>query len=313
VTHHLDLQLPLEDSPYRLDEYGPVFIVGCPRSGTTFLGESIGAIRSIEYFPGVSVPPRVMHLLGHGAAQHADNGQLLRVVRDILWQVLWRRRLATSERLVQWLKGNVDFAGAVNKERMKNVLLCYKEPFLCFAMHDFANHFPNSRFIHILRDGRDNADSLERCYPDALSDRVLNNPLLAENKSSEIGLWRPYEEWCVPWWVAGGAEGSFLSASRYARCVWMWKEMVSRAIDVGQSLGPQRYLELRYESVVTDPEEAGRSVMQFLGVRSAGRFMNRLRKAYRTSVAVSRSHQPIERLEEARTIASSLLSRLQYD
>jgi len=311
VSNH-DLQLPLEDSPYRLDEHGPLFIVGCPRSGTTFLAESIGAIRSVEYFSGVNVPPRMMHLLGCGAAQGADQSQLLLVIRDIFWQALWRRRLARSERFVQWFKGNLNLDEALRKERMRNVLLSYKEPFLCFAMHSIADHFRNSRFIHILRDGRDNADSLERAYPDALSDRVLRDPLLAQNKSSEIGVWRSHANACVPWWVSEGDEDAFLSASRYARCVWMWKEMVSRAIDVGEAIGPQRYLELRYESVVADPEAAGRRVLQFLGLQGANRFMGRLRKAYSSSVAVSRVRQPDARLREASQIAAPLLSRLQY-
>jgi hypothetical protein len=312
MPHSLDLQLPLEDSPYGLDDHGPVFIVGCPRSGTTFLAESIAAIRSIEYFSGAIVPPRVMHLLGSNAAQGLDNTQLLLVVRDILWQALWRRRLAKSERFVQWVKGNQSLASALQTGRMRNFLLCYKEPFLCFALREVAEHFSNSRFIHILRDGRDNADSLERTYPDALSDRVLGDPLLAQNKSSEIGLWRMHDGRCVPWWVANGEEAKFLSASRYTRCVWMWKEMVSHTLDAGQTLGPQRYLELRYESVVADPTEAGRKVLEFLGLRRESRFMSRLQKAYHTSVAVSRQRQPQERLEEADAIAAALLSRLQY-
>ena len=39
--------LSLEDSPQRLDDSGPVFIMGCPRSGTTVLADCIGTLPNV--------------------------------------------------------------------------------------------------------------------------------------------------------------------------------------------------------------------------------------------------------------------------
>jgi len=45
-----NIDLSIEDSPYLLDNYNPVFILGCPRSGTTFLSTCIASIPNIEEF-----------------------------------------------------------------------------------------------------------------------------------------------------------------------------------------------------------------------------------------------------------------------
>src|SRR5262249_52261834 len=108
-------------------------------------------------------------------------------------------------------------------------LFCYKEPFLCFPAEKFARYFPNARFVHIVRDGRDNADSLERTYPHALSDPVVRNDFLSRNKNSEIGLWEKLDGVNVPWWVAPADAARFGRLSRYERCVLMWREMTRRA------------------------------------------------------------------------------------
>ena len=59
--------LPLEDSPYLLDEHGPLFILGRPRSGTIFLSKCIADIPDVEEFVGVLAPPRIMHLIGYAS------------------------------------------------------------------------------------------------------------------------------------------------------------------------------------------------------------------------------------------------------
>ena len=45
--------LHLEDSFLRLDALGPVFIMGCPRSGTTFLVDCVAALSRVEAFTGI--------------------------------------------------------------------------------------------------------------------------------------------------------------------------------------------------------------------------------------------------------------------
>ncbi len=89
-------ELNLEDSPYLLDEYGPVFILGCPRSGTTFLSSCITSIPHVDEFVGVLAPPRMMHEIGRMAKAGEDYKEMTLLMRDIFWQSFWRRSMRTQ-------------------------------------------------------------------------------------------------------------------------------------------------------------------------------------------------------------------------
>jgi hypothetical protein len=300
--------LPLEDSPYLLDEHGPWFILGCPRSGTTFLSSCVADIPDAEQFVGVLAPPRIMHLIGYTHAQMQPTEQLLRSVRDIFWQSFWRRRLFFSSRLGA-VAATRKFKMLLRKPTLAGSVFCYKEPFLCFAATEFADEFRNSKFIHIIRDGRDNADSMMRSYPDALTDVVLRDKFLVENKSSEVGLHRDVRGYCIPWWVKPEDEEGFLGASQFARYVYMWREMTLRGRAL-RKLGPERYLEIRYEELVESPAQIVARVFAFLG-RSAAQ-SKKARAAFCRSVGISARRQDAGKLKEANQIAGNLLRSLGY-
>src|SRR5438309_646890 len=78
--------LPLEDSPDRLDQSGPIFIMGCPRSGTTVLADVIAMLPDALVKVGVLVPDRVMHLFGSGQLSPESEEHLLWTQRYILWR-----------------------------------------------------------------------------------------------------------------------------------------------------------------------------------------------------------------------------------
>jgi hypothetical protein len=107
-----------------------VFVVGCPRSGTTFLAESIGALRGFvdlgEVIPLKASISRLAEL-SVDAASDRLRGQLETV-----------RRLS----LVQGLRG------------------VEQTPELAFFLPAALRAYPSARVIHIVRDGRDVACSL---------------------------------------------------------------------------------------------------------------------------------------------------------
>jgi Sulfotransferase family len=300
--------LPLEDSPYLLDQHGPVFILGCPRSGTTFLSNCIADIPDLEEFVGILAPPRIMHLIGYGSDRGEPTTQLLKTVRDIFWQAFWRRRLFFSYRLGASVAMR-KFRALLQKPTLAESIFCYKEPFLCFAAEEFAVEFSNSKFIHIIRDGRDNADSMMRSYPDALTDTVLSDKFLVENKSSEVGVHRDVRGFAVPWWIKPRNEEDFLAASQFGRYLYLWREMTVRA-QVLRKLGPDRYLEIRYEEFVDHSAQTVSRVCRFLGRNPAK--SKKARNAFSGSVGISASRQGPGKLAEANLIAGDLLRSLGY-
>ncbi len=300
--------LPLEDSPYLLDEHGPLFILGCPRSGTTFLSNCIADIPDLEEFVGTLAPPRLMHMIGYGAHRGDPTIQLLKLVRDIFWQAFWHRRLFFSHRLGA-AYAMKKFWALLKKPALAGSTFCYKEPFLCFAAEEFAAEFSKSKFIHIIRDGRDNADSMMRTYPDALTDAVLRDKFLVENKSSEVGMYRDVRGFAMPWWIKPQDEEDFLSASQFGRYMYLWREMTVRAQAL-RKLGPERYLEIRYEEFVEHSEQTVATVCRFLGRNPAK--SKKAHKAFNRSVGISASRQGAGGLAEANVIAGDLLRSLGY-
>lgn len=303
--------LHLEDRPFELDNYGPVFILGCPRSGTTFLSKCLAAIDDLEEFVGILVPPRFMHLIGSTEEKELKENLLL-VTRDIFWQSFWRRRMFRHQKLMQVIKRHASLFSLFEKPEMNGAIFCYKEPFLCFAARDFADHYPNAKFIHIIRDGRDNADSMDRSYPHALSNEVLQDEGLTKNNISEIGIWRRYKGFSIPWWVNPGEEVQFIGFSKYERNFLMWAEMVKRAREIKQIVPKERYLEIKYENFVQNPFYFSQQILKFLGKDSNKRMDAQLKKAFSTSIGINKRISSEDKVRMAEKIAYPLLQELGY-
>jgi hypothetical protein len=303
--------LSLEDQPSLLDEHGPVFILGCPRSGTTFLSHCIGAIPETEEFIGALAPPRLMHILGDAKSEEVRES-ILNSVRDIFWQAFIRRVHFRTERLGQLYQRHISLRDFLSSGKRDGKLFCYKEPFLCFAAVHFAQAFPQAKFIHIIRDGRDNADSLDRTYTHALSDSVLQSDLLSFNKNSEIGIWRTIDGFNYPWWVQPHEEEQFKTGSKYGRYMMMWREMVQRARQLKAILPEERYLEIQYEQFVQSPIEHGQRIRTFLGAEDSTAFHKKLNRAFKSSINISKRNQDEAKQQEGEAIAKQLLEELGY-
>jgi hypothetical protein len=304
--------LPLEDQPHLLDEHGPLFITGCPRSGTTFLSGAINAVRGIEQFNGVLAPPRMMHWIGkQWEAGHAVDEEL-RIMRDIFWNSFIRRATFLPERVgavIRSRRGLFDMRrpGAISGRKM-----LYKEPFIAFAMTPVVAHFAGSCVLHIIRDGRDNANSLVQSYPDALSDRVLADPFLSSQKNSEIGCFETVEGFNYPWWVAGGERELFRTASKYVRNIMLWREMTRRIIAASSQLPAERYLEVRYEDMIRDQAGTAKAITAFLGGSDTRPLERALAQAHGTSIGLHRKNQSASEIAMAERIVGPFLAELGY-
>lgn len=301
----------VQDAPVRIDAHGPVFILGCPRSGTTFLSDCLAAVPGVEEFVGILAPPKLMHLLGRMEAG-AEREALTDAVNAIFCEAIFHRTTFRSERLAQLYQRNITAAEFLRRPVLADQMLLYKEPFLCFAAEVFAEAFPRSKFIHIVRDGRDNADSLDRRYPLALSDEVLQSAELSASSQSEVGFWRRVDGFNFPWWVAPADEAAFRALDKYGRCVWLWREMTARARRLRTVLPAERYLEIRYEDLVREPQLWGARLLNFLGRPDSRLFRRKLGKAFQGSVRISKKNQSEARRAEAERIAGDLLRDLGY-
>ena len=254
----------------------PIFIIGAPRSGTTFLGSCIGRLPEVSYH----LEPR----LTKAAA---------RCVYDGSWSE--RRsaavfRISYSALLLAALDGGRRFAE-------KNPENGFVVPFLAAAL-------PEAQFVHIIRDGRDAAVShAEQPWLAAASAGTARRGRGGQ-------LWGPYPRW----WVEPDRRAEFTEVSDLVRSAWCWRRFTTAALDGLAGLPAGRILELRYEPLVRDPAGAAGLLADFLETTQAGLQALQAGLSQARTSSVGRWHDALGEHEVAEVQAEigPLLSRLGY-
>jgi hypothetical protein len=254
----------------------PVFVLGAPRSGTTFLGSCIGALPEISYH----FEPRVT-----------------KAVARQVYQGTWgERRTArvfrTSYRLLLLAAGD-----GGRRFAEKNPENCFVVPFLAWT-------FPDARFIQIVRDGRDVAVShAEKPWLSASS--------AGSGKRGRGGqAWGPWARW----WVEPERATDFESASDLTRTAWSWRRFTASARAALAELPADRVLTVRYEDVVQRPQEAAETLARFLGhAETPAELRAALATADPSSVGRWRKALDGDGLADVEREAGPLLRELGYD
>lgn len=307
--------IPFENRADRLDEVKLVLLMGCPRSGTTFLLRCLAALPRAQARSGILVPERLCHVIGAAAGTDDRVEDILWSFRDSLWKAFVSGITSRAFHARDAARHPARSPGALavlagrREVDLGRFVLAYKEPFMAFAADRLVTHFRGARVLHLVRDGRDCADSLDRAYGSALSDEVLRaDGDLWRRVGSEIGVARRVGASMVPWWVAEGRETEFLSAARTERYLWLWSQAVERGRRAGRA-APDRYLEIRYEDLCRDPASSGRAIREFLRVPASRRFDRALAGARTGSVGIAAARA---RPQAGPAEARSLLRELGY-
>ena len=205
----------------------PIFILGCPRSGTTLLRVMLNA------HPRIAVPPETRFLIP-AYVHRARFGDLRReAARRRLAEFVVDRPASRFGRLgvpAEQARAAVmaaeptlgaalgavfaQYAGRFGKARWGD-----KRPFYYSFIDELDALFPTAQFVHVVRDGRACVTSLKR-----------------------------------PPFDYGTAR---------AATTWL-NAMASCRASAGR-LGPERYAEVRYEDLVADPQTSLRALCAFLG------------------------------------------------
>lgn len=179
----------------------PVFVIGCPRSGTTLLR------LMLDSHPRISCGEETHFLrdLGSTVGEHWPLLETYGFPREY-----WLERIRAFYNDFQ--------AGYL--ERRGKLRWAEKDPTYTLVLPFIDDLFPDAQYVHLVRDAYDVVASFR-------------------------------DRW------------GYLSALRVARGEW------TRYVHAGRGFGERlpigRYHELRYEALVTDPEPALRSLLEFLG------------------------------------------------
>lgn len=221
-----------------------VFIVGCPRSGTTLLR------RMLDAHPQLAITPET-----HWVPEWPRKQQRSEPAGEISWGSVQRlmetarfRKLKIPEPEVRELfedRGSVSYADLVahvytlfGRRRGKR-LVGDKTPGYTRAISTLHDLLPWARFIHLIRDGRDVCLSANTWHQ-------------AERLKSKFPTWEGHP-------VATAA-------------LW-WEMHVRLARDAGARLDASLYQEERYEELVAKPVEASKAICRFLDLGYSDRMV----------------------------------------
>ena len=201
------------------------FIVGRGRSGTTLLRAML------DSHPLVAIPGESNFVVNFAASrrryEREDRFQMERFLHDLLGHFGFARMGVSADSVTDSFRSSPpsDLPTAIRRvfeisarDRGKS-RYGDKTPNYVMHMRLLTGLFPEARFVHIIRDGRDVALSYLE------------------------GGWGPKG-------VAGNA--------------LYWRRFVSHGREEGRRLGSERYCEVRYEDLLSDPEGQVRRVCGFI-------------------------------------------------
>jgi hypothetical protein len=211
----------LDPRPHR-----PVFIIGAPRSGTTFLGNCLGRLPEISYHFEPRLTKAAARCVYDGSWSARRGGTLF--------------RLSYGALLLAALDGGYRLAD-------KNPEYSFLVPFL-------AAEFPDAQFVHIVRDGRDATVShAEQPWLAAAS-------ATAGRRGAGGQLHGPNARW----WVEPERREEFPLVPDIVRSAWCWRRFTEAALDGVADLSAGRAAEVRYEAMVSDPAATADMLADFL-------------------------------------------------
>lgn len=206
----------------------PIFIVGAPRSGTTFLGSCLAQIPEISY--------HFEPIVTKAAARYVYEG------RWGIGKAKWFYRTVYAWLMRLHLDADLRFAE--------------KTPQNSFIIDFLFSVFPDAQFIHIIRDGRDVALSYSK------------KPWLQANQAgsgkTEPGGY-PYGPY-VRFWVEPCRVSEFETTSDIHRCIWAWRRFTESVLETAVRLPRTQYYEVKYESLVTKPVDEANKLLDFLRI-----------------------------------------------
>jgi hypothetical protein len=262
----------------RLDERA-VFVVGSPRSGTSFTARSLGDV------PGFADLGEVNALKAAIPAMHGEpaGAAAPRV----------RRLLRLSQRLAM-------VAGLRPIEQT---------PESGFVIPAISAAFPRARFLHLVRDGRDVACSLiERGWLRAGAPGVQARATTTTRDDAG----QPYGDY-ARFWVERDRRDEFGAVSEARRCAWAWRRYNEAVLDQAGALG-DRLLQVRYERLVRDPAAVAREIAAFLDAGDRATDLERaLSGAHDESVGRWRRDLDADQLAAVEAEGGGLLRALGYE
>jgi hypothetical protein len=268
-----------------------VFIVGCPRSGTTLLQRIVNAHPQIAILSESHWIPRLFEKRAGLTPEGMVSAEL---IARLLEQPEFPR-LQISQEEIEGLIGNsqpMSYSSFIESlfnfygRAQGKALVGNKTPGFVRRLPIMHELWPKARFVHLIRDGRDTYLS------------TVNRPL----RNPKPGVFDTWEEDHVS-----------------TAALW-WELNLQLGRQASSWLGPELYYEIRYESLINHPAEECGALCAFLGLPYdeamlrfyEGQTKPRAARPITPGLRDWQSQMPVEDVEKFEAIAGDLLDELGY-
>lgn len=263
------------------------FVVGFPKSGTTWLMETLDAHPEILCRGEGRFFDREMR-----REHFKDMETSEETTRQKLQPASLYNALAGDGYLRMWVERSVWSRDDDPEEHLKNLTRLAAEYFLTAKLSgsgkrmvgdktplssdtvvsEIADLFPEARIIHLVRDGRDAAISLIHHNWKRTTDRGGVRRFGPEELEKRDRYWQDP--------AAFGASGeSLFTEKRLRHMAQIWGYRVATARRDGRRLLADHYLEVRYEDLLERPDEEFGRAFAFLGADAAPKTVRRCAEA----------------------------------
>ena len=255
----------------------PVFILGSPRSGTTFLGNCLSEASIISYHN----EPLITKITAEFVYRKSVSYRISRLIYITVYSALF---------LLYYKPGRT---------------FCEKTPRNCTIVPFLASTFLQSRFIHIVRDGRDAAVS------------HLKKPWLLE-ETNRLPIYHPYRYIFGSrprYWVEEDRKREFYDTTDTHRVIWNWRIYNEMVLTASSRLSADRYLRIFYEDIAKDPDKVSRTILEFLEYddqSAQSRLSTAFQKMKTDTIGQWKDSLSREQLETIYREAGPLLSRFNF-
>ncbi len=213
-----------------VEMHDPVFVVGCSRAGTTLVYKTLSESRGLgslhretHDFWAQLHPPAARQWISHEIPPDLANDQDRRLVDKLFYTATGKTRF-------------------VDKNNQNGLSIPY-----------LRGLYPDAFFIYVKRHPGDNIHSLIEGWRRADTFATWSDQLPAE-VAIENGRFR---RWCF--FLAEGWR-DYLTASIEEVCAFQYREMNQAILAARQAVDPERWCEVRYESILDDPVETFRGI-----------------------------------------------------
>ena len=214
--------------------FKPVFVIGCGRSGTTILGNTLGQHKSICYlnerrdlwhraYPELDIwSGKYKHPLLVAIEENADSFKTQKLRR-----LFFREQVAANaEVLLEKLP--------INNFRLRFLNIC----------------FPDAKYIYLYRNGLEVAESISKKIPNG---------------------WFGYKNLKWKLLEAFGHENNFEYAiddmkSDFHKGMFEWRLSMEESEKFFKKMSPEKYIGISYNNLVEDPKNTLKSIFEFLAL-----------------------------------------------